>query len=107
LVQADQAPNAVVSQWIGHGLSLHASVSSVCGHASPPYCVWVACVRERDLEPPSHDLVQLDQSLSPAAQSVMSQSMGQRARAHDPTIMVAGQAWPPLDGCVASRSRYR
>jgi hypothetical protein len=31
LVQADQAPNAVVSQWIGQSPSLQVSVSSVCG----------------------------------------------------------------------------
>jgi hypothetical protein len=75
LVQVDQAPNAVVAQCVAHSCVPHSSVSAVCGHASPPK-LGPACARVRDLEPPPHDLVQADQSLSPAAQSVMVQSSG-------------------------------
>jgi hypothetical protein len=59
----------------GHACVLHSSVSSVCGQASPPK-KGPACSRVRDWEPPLHDLVQADQSLSLAAQSVMMQSSG-------------------------------
>jgi hypothetical protein len=54
LVQADQAPNAVVSQWIGHGPSLQVSVSSVCGQASPPNDA-ATVSRVRIFAPPPQD----------------------------------------------------
>jgi hypothetical protein len=60
LVQADQAPNAVVSQWIGHGSLLHSLVSSVCGQASPPK-LGTVYVRVRVCELPPHDTEHADQ----------------------------------------------
>jgi hypothetical protein len=65
---------------------LHSSVSSVCGQASPPKLASLVCVRERILEPGPHDVVQLDQSVSPSAQEVMTQFSGH---------------WWPLHVCVS------
>jgi hypothetical protein len=55
----DQAPNAEVAQWIGHGPWLHGCVSAVCGHAAPP-CSGATWVRLRDWTPLPHDVVQVD-----------------------------------------------
>jgi hypothetical protein len=63
LVQADQSlspvAQSVMSQSLAHSNVLHSSVSSVCGHASPPNR-GTTKLRVRDLEPPPHDLVQDD-----------------------------------------------
>jgi hypothetical protein len=80
LVQLDQsespAAHWTMPQSIGHSCVLHSSVSSVCWHATPPNSAGV-CTRVRDLEPPLHDLVQLDQPSPLSAQLPMPQSSGQ------------------------------
>jgi hypothetical protein len=109
LVQLDQslslAAQSVMVQSSGHACVLHGFVSSVCGHASPPK-LGAACVRVRDLEPPPHDLVQLDQSLSPAAQLSMVQSAGQLWLLHTCISCECAHGSPPykaLPICVRAR----
>jgi hypothetical protein len=77
LVHVDQAPKAEVAQWIGHGPRLHACVSAVCGHATPPY-FGATLVRLRDWKPLAHDVVQVDQ---PEPQ--------------EPTPQLIGHVWVP------------
>jgi hypothetical protein len=81
LVQLDQ-PSPLMAQLpmpqsSGHACVLHSSVSSVCGHASPPK-LGLPFARVRDIEPPPHDSVQLDQPSPLVAQLPTSQSSGQK-----------------------------
>jgi hypothetical protein len=110
LVQLDQ-PSPLMAQLpmpqsSGHVCVLHSFVSAACGHASPPV---VACtsVRVRDLEPPPHDLVQLDQPSPLSAQLPMPQSSGHVMAPQAWYSVLCGHAWPPAEGGVLSRVRDR
>jgi hypothetical protein len=61
LVHVVQALKAEVAQWIGHGPSVQARVSAVCGQAAPPLtgATWV---RERVWTPAAHVVLQAVQA---------------------------------------------
>jgi hypothetical protein len=71
-VHVVQTLKAVTSQSVGQACVLHASVSSKCGHASPPFCTAVETLRERDCEPVPHEAVHVVQALK----SLTTQSFG-------------------------------
>jgi hypothetical protein len=59
----------------------------------------------RVIEPPPHDLVQLDQSLSLIAQSVMVQSSGHSCVLHSSVSAACGHASPPKLAPACARVR--
>jgi hypothetical protein len=102
LVQVDQAPNADVAQWTGHGPVLHACVSAACGHTAPP-CCGCTKVRLRDWNAPPHDFGHIDQD----DQALMPQSIGHlRAMAQVRYSVLCGHALPPNLGCVMVRTWF-
>ena len=90
-VQAVQAPNALVWQWIGHGPWLHVRVSAECGQAVPPLD-GATMVRVRLCEPLPHDLEQTDQT---GGNWPMSQLTGHAAVLQARVSAECGQALPP------------
>jgi hypothetical protein len=100
LVQAVQALKAVVSQWIGHGPSVQACVSAVCGHAAPPNR-GATLVRERLWTPAAHVVLHAVQALK----APMLQSIGHACSLHARVSAEAGQALPPAVGATLVRER--
>ena len=95
LVHVDQAPNADVAQWTGHGPWLHACVSAVWLQALPPLVGSAVMTRLRDCEPAPHEVLQVDQAEGNAGSS---QSVGHPLLLQERASNACGQALPPLVG---------
>ena len=93
LVHVVQALKADVSQWIGHGPSVHACVSLVCGHAAPPF-TGATLVRERDCTPAAHVVEHTVQLLKPPTW----QSTAHACALHERVSALCGHAAPPWLG---------
>ena len=103
LVHVDQAPNADVAQWIGHGPWLHACVSAVWLQALPPKVGSAITTRLRDCVPAPHDAVQVDQTAGNAGST---QSVGQAWPLQERASCACGQALPPSTGAAMARLRF-
>ena len=88
------------TQSTGQQCSLHARVSSACGHAAPP---WLGCcrMRVRDCEPDPHDAEQVVQ----LPQVCASQSTAQGAALQLRVSSECAHAAPPKRGSVVTRVR--
>ena len=102
LVHVDQAPNADVAQWIGHGPWLHACVSAVWLQALPPLVGSAVMTRLRDCEPAPHEVLQVDQAEGNAGSM---QSVGHALLLQERASCACGQALPPSMGSVRARLR--
>ena len=92
LLHVVQSPKMLTSQSTGHACALHACVSAVCGHATPPLAMSVLMSRERDCVPPLHDLLHVVH----AWKALTSQSVEQACTLHVRVSSVCGHATPPL-----------
>jgi hypothetical protein len=101
-VQVDHAEKADVTQWIGHGPSLHACVSESTSQATPPYADAVVVMRPRECVPAPHECEQLPHE----SHADCTQSMGQTAVLQSCVSDTAGQATPPW-AAMTSTARVR
>ena len=104
LVHVDQAPNADVAQWIGHGPWLHACVSAVWLQGLPPLVGSAVMTRLRDCEPAPHEVLQVDQAEGNAGSM---QSVGHACTLQSCVSSACGHSLPPSVGCViVARVRF-
>ena len=96
--QPDHCDQPVSWQSTGHACAEHARVSSRCAHGAPLYCGDTLTARDRCCEPPSHVALQAVHW----PQAATTQSSGHSAALHVCTSDRNGQAYPPLEACVAT-----
>jgi hypothetical protein len=80
---------------------LHACVSALCGHATPPLLGWTK-VRARDWKPVEQEVEQVDQ----AVQDLTMHGLGHAWLLHERASRSCGQALPPNLGATSVRERF-